>query len=121
MSADGDEAAERSLDDLAHGDLGTKRMLRESLQRLADQGHSAELREMAQSVLGGRISLRQAALSQAYGSALSERVEAFAHEYQSMSLEERGALVDMGRRHLDRLAQEEADEQSRRSSDPLGD
>jgi hypothetical protein len=113
MSAEHADAAERSLDDVAHGDLGTKRMLRESLQRLADQGHSAELREMAQSVLGGRITLREAALSQAYGAALSERVEAFVHDYQSMDADERDALVDEGRRRLDRLALEEAADQSR--------
>lgn len=120
-TAEAAEVVERSLDDLAHGDPGTTRMLRESLRRLADQGHSAELREMAQGVLGGRITLREAALSQAYGSALAERVQTFLHEYQSMAPAEREALVDEGRRRLERLAQEEAADQLRRRATGIGD
>jgi hypothetical protein len=90
------------LGDIAAGDEGRARALREILVQLEGSSH-AELREMARAVLDGELTLREAALSDAYGPALGQAFGAFWTRYCEMSPEERTHLASRAQDYLQRL------------------
>jgi hypothetical protein len=59
------------------------------------------LREMATDVLEGRIRLREAVLSEIYGSHLLEEVERFCVGYESLDTGERRDLIRVATEYLD--------------------
>jgi hypothetical protein len=99
-----DEAVERGLREITHDDRGTTRLLRDSLRRLADQDGATELRDLARDVLAGRTTLRQAALSEAYGPALFRRGGEYARRFRELDADERERLAEEGARRLRELA-----------------
>lgn len=95
-----EEAVERDLASVAHGDPGVTRVLRQALQRLSGGVAGDELREMANDVLAGRAGLRTLALSRAYGAHLEGGLERFLEYYATLSPEQRRELRDAGRRQV---------------------
>ncbi len=62
---------DEKLRGIARGDPAAYRLLRSSLQRLAEGAGSSDLQEMAREVLAGRVTLRKALLSGAYAEGVS--------------------------------------------------
>lgn len=81
--------------DMAGGNNRLAHALVESLRILADGG-SEKLRELACAVLGG-ASLRDLALSEAYGEEIGAAFDCFWNRYTSMTGEERVELEDIAR------------------------
>ncbi|MCY1144037.1 hypothetical protein OWR29_39090 [Actinoplanes sp. Pm04-4] len=79
--------------DIAHGDPRLARQVETMLRDLAKDG-SPLMREMAQGVLDGG-SLRQAAISDAYGEEVSAAFGDFWSKYQAMSPEEQAELGEV--------------------------
>ncbi|WP_422744952.1 hypothetical protein ACN27B_11975 [Micromonospora sp. WMMD754] len=79
------------ITDIASNDPRRMKALRDSLDRLADSPQP-ELREMARAVLNGNITLRTAALTSAYGPALSDAFGTFWTYYSQLAPEERQQL-----------------------------
>jgi hypothetical protein len=78
--------------DIAGGDPRKAKLLRASLQKLAD-GPDGLLKEMAEGVLRGEMDLRQAAMSDAYGPELGSAFDRFATYYVALDQAERDQLV----------------------------
>lgn len=87
------------------------RMLRKALETLKGGGAGPVLQEMAQEVLSGRATLREAATSSAYGEALIESGEQFGQQWYGMSDAEREELAAQGRAHLESGAFDEETEE----------
>ncbi|MFI7575783.1 hypothetical protein [Micromonospora sp. NPDC049497] len=79
-------------DDITDGDEQRTRALRRVLDQLA-RSDSPLLREMATAVLDGRLTLRQAATSEPYGTELTAPFQTFWSRYQEMTPEEREDLA----------------------------
>lgn len=101
-----DERVEREIHSVAHGDPGVARALRQAMERLAGGAAGDELREMADEVLAGRVGLRRAVLSRAYGEHLAAGLRAFAEQMERLSPQERQELREAGRARLRQLAEE---------------
>ena len=86
--------------DLAGGDPRKAKLLRVSLQKLAD-GPDGVLKEMAEGVLRGELDLREAAMSDVYGPALGAAFDQFSTYYTELDQEERDQLVATTERQLD--------------------
>lgn len=99
--------AEESIRDVAHGDPGRVRLLRESLHALADGAAGPALQEMARDVLAGRVRLREAALSTFYGAELLPHTERSMRRWAGLTEGERARLVESGGAALERLRVEE--------------
>ncbi|MEV6930824.1 hypothetical protein AB0M46_40920 [Dactylosporangium sp. NPDC051485] len=97
----------RELTSVAHGDPGVARALRQALDRLAGGAAGDDLREMADDVLAGRIGLRQAVLSRAYGEHLQTGLRAFTEYLDNLSPQERQDLREAGRARIRQLAEED--------------
>lgn len=73
------DVSSRDVDDellnIARGDGERHRLLRESLERLANGAAGPELQEMAREVVAGRVTLRRAMLSGAYSEAWGPHVD----------------------------------------------
>jgi len=91
------------LAELSGGDIGRSKALYDNLSRLAKEPDGF-LREMANAVLKGEISLRDATSSDLYGSELINRFQGFWATYQQMTPEEREQLVARGQQDLDESA-----------------
>jgi hypothetical protein len=91
-----------SADDLAGGDPRKAKLLRVSLQKLAD-GPDGALKEMAEGVLRGELDIRDAAMSDAYGPELGAAFDRFTNYYTELDQEERDQLVATTERQLDEL------------------
>jgi hypothetical protein len=87
-----------SIRDVAR-DPRKAKLLRASLQRLAD-GPDGLLKEMAESVLRGEVSLREAALSNVYGPELGAAFSRFSTYYDKLDEAERERLVATAERQL---------------------
>lgn len=95
------QIGDADLMDIAR-DEARARVLRKSLQRLADNssGNSA-LQEMAREVLSGRVGLREALRVGAYSDALGERIAQARQEYEQQSPEERERQRAEAERYLE--------------------
>ncbi|MBB1245769.1 hypothetical protein GL263_19725 [Streptomyces durbertensis] len=90
------------------GDPARARVLRESLERLADGIAGDTLREFATEVLAGRVALRDAVRVPAYGDALVAGGRAFQDEWSRLSEAERQHLAAEGERLLESREREVA-------------
>ena len=88
--------------DLAGGDPRKTKLLRGSLQKLAD-GPDGVLKEMAEGVLRGDLDLREAAMSDVYGPDLGAAFDRFSTYYTELDQEERDQLAATTERQLDEL------------------
>ncbi|MCM2575847.1 hypothetical protein [Streptomyces meridianus] len=88
------------------------RVLQKSLNHLASGLAGDTLKEMAQDVLAGRISLRDAAQVSAYAEQAVEHSAPLAEKWASMSDAEREELAEQGQQQLN-LEQRELDEERR--------
>ncbi|MER7455648.1 hypothetical protein [Micromonospora sp. NPDC126480] len=79
------------LADIAGNDPRRLRALGDCLNQLADSPQR-ELRELAHAVLNGEITLRTAALSSVYATALSDAFDRFWTHYSELTLDERSEL-----------------------------
>ena len=89
-----------SIDDVCGGDPRMAQFLRASLRQLAD-GDDDVLKEMAESVLSGEDSLREAATSNAYGPRLGIAFGRFAAYYAELDETARRQLAATAERYLD--------------------
>jgi hypothetical protein len=74
-----------------------------ALRRLASGAKGELLKEMAESVLSGRISLRQAVASDAYGEAVTKGFDRFWSRYERLSESQRRRAVEKGDAQLHRI------------------
>jgi hypothetical protein len=74
-----------------------------TLRRLASGTKGDLLKEMAESVLSGRTSLRQAAASEAYGQAIETGFDRFWSRYERLSEAQRRRAVEEGDAQLRRI------------------
>jgi hypothetical protein len=79
------------LTDIAGDDPRRLRALRDSLSQLAESPQP-ELRELAQAVLNGEVTLRSAALSSAYAHPLDDAFGSFWTYYNQLTPDERSEL-----------------------------
>lgn len=113
--------------DVAGGDPALSRHLHNCLKMLRDRTDNPEFRELADGIMAGRCSLRQACTSPAFAQALNPQVAQFAQRYEQLSADERERLSAEGQRQFaeqrEQLAQERraADVRTRRRDDPGDD
>ena len=88
--------------DIAGEDPRKAKLLRASLQKLAD-GPDGLLKEMADGVLRGEIDLREAAASDVYGPEIGAAFDRFSTYYSALDQSERDALIANAERQLDEL------------------
>jgi hypothetical protein len=88
--------------EVAGNDARIAKMLRATLTRMAE-GPDGSLKEMAVGVLSGKIDLRQAAMSDAYGAELGRAFGTFWTHYQELDDDERRELTEKGQQQLDAL------------------
>jgi hypothetical protein len=91
-----------SVYDIAGDDPRKAKLLRASLQQLAD-GPDGALKEMAEGVLRGEVDLRQAAMSDAYGPQLGAAFDRFSTYYSELGQAECDELVATAERQLNEL------------------
>lgn len=82
--------------DVAAGDPVLSRHLRNCLTVLRDRTDNPEFRELADDILAGRRSLREAAGSPVFAQALNPQVEQFAQRYEQLGAIEREGLAAEG-------------------------
>lgn len=121
--AEGPDSGKRFDDsellEMSQGDPAQARLLRKSLEALA-AGHGGDaLKEMAQEVLSGRASLRDAANVSAYADQLVEQAAPMAEKWASLSEAEREELAAEGRR-LIAEEQDQIDEERRAAPEKGG-
>jgi hypothetical protein len=86
--------------DVAGQDPARAVVLSLSLRRLATGASGELLAEMAQAVLSGQVSLRQAAASQVYGDAFAKGFSRFWARYERMTESERRRAIEKGNAQL---------------------
>lgn len=112
--------------DVAGGDPALSRHLRNCLKVLRDRTDNPQFRELADDIMAGRRSLRQAFTSPAFAQALNPQVAQFAQRYEQLSTDERERLAAEGQRQFaeqqEQLARERRAAQARTSRrDDSGD
>ncbi|MGH3798898.1 MAG: hypothetical protein ACRDTD_01975 [Pseudonocardiaceae bacterium] len=112
--------------DVAGGDPALSRHLRHCLKVLRDHTDNPEFRELADDIMAGRRSLRQAFTSPIFAQALNPQVAQFAQRYEQLSADEREWLAAEGQRQFaeqrEQLARERrAAEAQTRGCDDSGD
>lgn len=113
--------------DVAGSDPALSRHLRNCLKVLRDRTDNPEFRELADDILAGRRSLREAVTSPVFARTLNPQVEQFAQRYEQLSAEERERLAAEGERQFaeqrEQIARERraAEAQTRRRDDPGDD
>lgn len=104
--------------DVARGDVGLSRHLRNSLQIIRDKTNDEEFKKLADDIIAGKQSLREASQSDAFSRALDSQVEKASTEIAAMSDEEREELARTGEQQLTTLGEYSP---NKRSSDPDDD
>lgn len=113
--------------DVAGGDPALSRHLRNCLKVLRDRTDNPEFRELADDIMAGRRSLREAVTSPAFAQALNPQVEQFAQRYEQLSADERERLAAEGERQFaeqrEQIARERraVEARTRRRDDPGDD
>lgn len=96
---------ERFLD-VAGDDPALARMLQESLKRLEEGVGGPQLQEFAREVLAGRAHIRDAVATDAYASALGQRMEEFQQWRQEVGEQEANRVADQAQEYADTLRSE---------------
>jgi hypothetical protein len=86
--------------DMTGGDTYRARAIHHLLTKLAD-GPNPVLREMASGVLKGELNLRDAAASEVYSDAITDRFDTFWQRYQDLTPYEHQALLADGHRFIE--------------------
>ncbi|MGK5680151.1 hypothetical protein [Actinoplanes sp. URMC 104] len=94
----------QELLDMAGGDTYRARAIHQLLTKLAD-GPDPALREMAKGILEGNLYLRDAAASDIYSTAIAHRFDTFWQHHQSLTDDERQALLADGYRYIEQPEQ----------------
>jgi hypothetical protein len=94
---------EEELSDITRGDTAKNAVMQASLRQLARGSAGPVLQEMAREVLAGRLRLRHAVTSEAYGGAVFDGYEKFWAKLEQRSPEERERLVESGNKMLAKL------------------
>jgi hypothetical protein len=100
--------------DMTRQDPAQARLLRKSLEQLASGRGGDALKEMAQDVLAGRSSLRDAARVTAYSEEILTQASPMTERWAALSDAERAELAAEGERQI-AATQAEIDEESRGS------
>lgn len=112
--------------DVAGGDPALSRHLRSCLKVLRDRTDNPGFRELADEIMSGRRSLREAVTSPVFSQVLNSQVARFAHRYEQLSDDERERFAAEGERQFaeqrEQIAQEhQAAARTRRRGDPRDD
>jgi hypothetical protein len=91
-----------SVYEIAGDDPRMAKLLRAGLTKLA-AGPDGPLKEMADGVLAGQVDLRQAAMSDAYGTELGAALDTFSSHYDQLDQDERDQLIATTEHQLDEL------------------
>lgn len=92
--------------DVARGDVGLSRHLKNSLLVIRDKTDDEEFKKLADDVIAGKQSLREASQSDSFSRVLDSQVEKASTEIASMSDEEREELARTGDQQLAALSEE---------------
>ncbi|SDP94508.1 hypothetical protein SAMN04487905_11628 [Actinopolyspora xinjiangensis] len=92
--------------DVARGDVGLSRHLRNSLRIIRDKTNDSEFKEMADEVIAGKRSLREASQSDLFSRVLDSQVEKASMEISSMDSEELDRLARAGENQLSELGKD---------------
>src|SRR5262245_14783842 len=98
-----DDPAPEPMLDVARGDQGLSRHLRESLRVLRDRAEDAAFRRQLDDVLSGRLSLREAALTGTFERGLTPHFDRGMRWWEELPEQERARLAREGQAALDRL------------------
>lgn len=91
--------------DVACGDVGLSRHLKNSLRVIRDKTGDEDFKKLADDIIAGKQSLREASQSDVFSRVLDPQVEAASTELASMSDEEREELARTGEKQLDALGE----------------
>lgn len=101
--------AQEPMLDIAHGDPARSRFLREALGKLRSASDDKKFQCLVDEILAGRKSLREAARSDVFNSAVVDKVDEGARRYRELTEAEREQLAADGEQKFgalrDRLAQ----------------
>lgn len=100
---DREDPAWAEIMDVAGQDPARAVVVSLTLRRLASGASGELLKEMADGVLSGRISLRQAVASDAYGEAVTKGFDRFWSRYERMSESQRRRAIEKGDAQLRRI------------------
>ncbi|MHA6803486.1 hypothetical protein [Salinifilum ghardaiensis] len=92
--------------DVARGDVGLSRHLRNSLRTIRDKTDDEEFKKLADDIIAGKRSLREASRSDVFSRVLNPQVEKASAEIESMSDEEREELARTGEQQLAALGED---------------
>jgi hypothetical protein len=97
--------------DIAHGDIGMSRRLRNSLERIRSFPMSAdpEIRKQLDAVLAGRASLREFGRSELFEKMLDQVPREKIEEFLTIPEHERDELARLGEAELERLRSQQPD------------
>lgn len=110
MSAPGNEP----IMDVARGDRALSEHLANSLKLLRDRSDNPEFRRLADEIVAGRASLREAAMSAAFTGELNPQVERFAERYEQLTDAEREELARQGEQQFAERNEQLSDDGSAR-------
>lgn len=103
--------------DVARGDVGLSRHLKNSLRVIRGKTDDEEFKKLADDVIAGKQSLREASQSDSFSRVLDSQVEKASTEMASMSNEEREELARTGDQQLAALSEEPMNEGASESDD----
>lgn len=106
--------------EMTQQDAAQAKILRQSLEHLASGLGGPAMKEMAQEVLSGRMSLREAADVSAYAEEAVQQSAPLAEKWASMSDSEREALAADGERRLEEERRQLDDERRTESENRSG-
>ncbi|MFG2141582.1 hypothetical protein [Streptomyces sp. NPDC048650] len=87
-------------------DPAAARVMRKSLEQIAQGCAGGVLKEMAHEVLSGRVGLREAVNIPAYSDQMVERFQDFKKDWDSISEKDRDRLVDAGEKFIEEQRKE---------------
>ncbi|MEV5748308.1 hypothetical protein AB0L00_10855 [Actinoallomurus sp. NPDC052308] len=94
---------EKELADITRGDIARTEIMRAALRQLARGSGGPVLQEMAREVLAGRLKLRDAVKTEAYGQALFGDYQEFWQKIEQRPVAERKRLAASSEQMLARL------------------
>ena len=110
-----DARGEEPTLDVARGDRAVSEHLRESLKAMRDDSEDKDFRRLIDDVLKGELSLRQAASTDLFESAIRKSAERFIKEYDQLSESERERLGAEGEAEFALRNEEIREDEQRRA------